>query len=152
MADRMTFPKTADDFIKQYSFKDEKQEYTNGAELISVFRVKQMMEHYFPEEEVRCKDGKHDCCEDCEFGENRDACIAYLKESMADHLIANGVTVQQWIPVTERLPKEEDADEHDCVLVHTSNRDNLIVAREAVWKCTEFVTHWQPLHEPPKGE
>ena len=58
----------------------------------------------------------------------------------------------KWIPVTERLPEEEDADEHDCVLVHTSNRDNLIVAREAVWKCTEFMTHWQPLHEPPKGE
>ena len=50
MADHMTFPKTAEDFIKQYSFKDEKQEYTNGAELMPVFRVKQMMEHYFPEE------------------------------------------------------------------------------------------------------
>ena len=59
---------------------------------------------------------------------------------------------QKWIPVTERLPEEQDADEHDCVLVHTRNRDNLIVAREAVWKCTEFITHWQPLHEPPKGE
>ena len=78
--------------------------------------------------------------------------VSHVFESFADHLIANGVTVQQWIPVSERLPEEEDADEHDCVLVHTSNRDNLIVAREAVWKCTEFVTHWQPLHEPPKGE
>lgn len=26
-------------------------------------------------------------------------------EGLADHLIANGVTVQKWIPVTERLPK-----------------------------------------------
>lgn len=59
MTEHMTFPKTAYDFIKQYSFKDEKQEYTNGAELISVFRVKQMMEHYFPEEVVRCKDCIH---------------------------------------------------------------------------------------------
>ena len=25
---------------------------------------------------------------------------------IADHLIANGVTVQRWIPVTERLPEE----------------------------------------------
>lgn len=70
----------------------------------------------------------------------------------ARKLMEDAPAVQQWIPVTERLPEEEDADEHDCVLVHTSNRDNLIVAREAVWKCTEFVTHWQPLHEPPKGE
>ena len=28
-------------------------------------------------------------------------------EKFADHLIANGVTVQQWIPVTERLPAED---------------------------------------------
>lgn len=48
MSDCMTFPKTADDFIEQYSFKDIKQEYTNGAELIPVFRVKQMLEHYYP--------------------------------------------------------------------------------------------------------
>ena len=31
----------------------------------------------------------------------------------ADHLISNGVTVQEWIPVTERLP---DNKEHDWVL------------------------------------
>ena len=27
--------------------------------------------------------------------------------SIADHLIANGVTMQQWIPVEERLPDKE---------------------------------------------
>ena len=47
MADCMTFPKTANEFIEQYSFKDKKQEYTNGAELIPVIRVEQMLEHYF---------------------------------------------------------------------------------------------------------
>ena len=47
MAECMAFPKTADEFIGQYKFTDTKQEYTNGAELIPVFRVKQMMEHYF---------------------------------------------------------------------------------------------------------
>ena len=26
-------------------------------------------------------------------------------EKIADHLIANGVTIQQWIPVKERLPE-----------------------------------------------
>ena len=28
-------------------------------------------------------------------------------EYLADHLIAHGVTVQEWIPVTERLPGRE---------------------------------------------
>lgn len=31
-----------------------------------------------------------------------------LEERIADHLIANGVTVQRWIPVTERRPEEND--------------------------------------------
>ena len=31
----------------------------------------------------------------------------YFIETIADNLIANGVTVQKWIPVTERLPETE---------------------------------------------
>ena len=27
-------------------------------------------------------------------------------EALADHLIANGVTVQRWIPTSEKLPKQ----------------------------------------------
>lgn len=42
---------TPEGFIRDFSFVDEKQVYTNGSELIAVFRVKQMMEHYFREVE-----------------------------------------------------------------------------------------------------
>ena len=45
--DTFDFPNTPEEFIAGYSFKDSKEVYTNGAELISVFRVKQMLEHYF---------------------------------------------------------------------------------------------------------
>ena len=34
-------------------------------------------------------------------------CRGDCMECMADHLIANGVTVQKWIHVTERLPEPE---------------------------------------------
>lgn len=37
----------------------------------------------------------HDYCEDCEYCEDSVACIAYLKNSMVDHLIANGVTLNE---------------------------------------------------------
>lgn len=40
-------------------------------------------------------------CEACEHNGHEDACIRYLKESMADHLLANGVTVQKWMPLPE---------------------------------------------------
>ena len=42
----INFPPTFEEFIKQYEFKDEKEIYTNGAKLISSFRVMQAWEHY----------------------------------------------------------------------------------------------------------
>lgn len=45
MFEEMKFPDTLDEFIKQYSFIDEEQIYTNGSELIHTFRVKQWEEH-----------------------------------------------------------------------------------------------------------
>lgn len=50
MGDQMSFPDTIEEFLEQYSFKDRKEEYTNGAKLIPVFRVLQALEHYFKEE------------------------------------------------------------------------------------------------------
>jgi hypothetical protein len=41
----MQFPRTLDEFIKEYSFTDNKEVYTNGSELIQVFRIKQWEEH-----------------------------------------------------------------------------------------------------------
>lgn len=45
MGEQMNFPDTLDEFIKQYSFIDRKEIYTNGSELIQTFRVKQWEEH-----------------------------------------------------------------------------------------------------------
>lgn len=41
MADLMTFPETLDEFIEQYKIVDSEQVYTNGAELVPIFRIKQ---------------------------------------------------------------------------------------------------------------
>ena len=77
----------------------------------------------------------------------------------ADHLLANGVTVQEWIPVTDDSPK-------NGVKVLIANED--IVRRgyrrpDGVWKYGAKLherwdklslfppTHWMPLPMPPKG-
>jgi hypothetical protein len=49
MADRMNYPKNPIEFVKDYSFKDTEELYTNGADLVPVFRVEQMLEHYMPD-------------------------------------------------------------------------------------------------------
>ena len=47
MADMMKYPKTPIEFIESYSFKDSDEIYTNGIKLVPVFRVTQMLEHYY---------------------------------------------------------------------------------------------------------
>lgn len=82
--------------------------------------------------------------------------------AISDRLLAAGVTIQKWIPVTERLP-EPDVN---CLVV-VSGRFEKIVFDCAIeiadyapvggWILEAFpewedplVTHWMPLPEPPK--
>lgn len=89
-------------------------------------------------------------------------------EYLADHLIAHGVTVQEWISVDDRLP---DNKEHDWVLAQVVE-DNGFMHIPTVMEYRQSkndwfeetygwlsdhngvftVTHWMPLPEPPKGE
>ena len=76
-----------------------------------------------------------------------------LAENIADDLIADGVTVHEWISVKDRLPTREDANETESILA--INKDEKYVGRW-VWDIvarwpTEF-TYWMPLPQPPKGE
>lgn len=45
MADMMMFPKTVDEFMEKYKIIDTEEVYTNGAELVPIFRMKQWFEH-----------------------------------------------------------------------------------------------------------
>lgn len=49
MGECMIFPENWEDFLGDYCFKDREEIYTNGSQLIPVFRVVQMVEHYFLE-------------------------------------------------------------------------------------------------------
>lgn len=70
-------------------------------------------------------------------------------EWMADHLIANGVTIQKWIPVTERLP--ECGQE---VIVYSGRLLKPTVFAYHFWNegfdSWARITHWMPLPKPPK--
>ena len=89
----------------------------------------------------------------------------------ADHLISNGVTVQEWISVDDRLP----SDEQDVLviahvwggrLVYVGSHKRVeaqkswltgITNKSSEWSLwgwsylkEPMVTHWMPLPEPPK--
>lgn len=76
-------------------------------------------------------------------------------EDMADGMIAHGVTVQEWISVTERLP-----DKGEIVLACGKRHATSGMFQGALrnnpklwnWKGNTLkeVTHWMPLPQPPK--
>ena len=63
----------------------------------------------------------------------------------------NGVTVQEWISVKDRLP--EQGEEAICIAAD----GDMMIGKYTEWgwmfPCYfEDLTHWMPLPEPPKGE
>lgn len=79
-------------------------------------------------------------------------------DRFADHLIANGVTVQEWISVDDRLPEEK----MNCIVHYKHaycDNDDFWAIGMCFYDGNKFqlywsykVTHWMPLPEPPKGE
>ena len=83
----------------------------------------------------------------------------YGNDDIAEKLIANGVTVQEWISVDDELPEVEGY----VVCIAKRNpfsRFMPMVARieKNGWvnpiteQYISEVTHWMPLPQPPKGE
>ena len=75
MSEQMEFPITFEKFAKEYGFKDDKEVYTNGSDLIPIFRVKQWIE----------QDNK-------------------LRTMEIDTAYECGKHANKWIPVTESTP------------------------------------------------
>ena len=85
-----------------------------------------------------------------------------MVSDIVDALIAHGVTVQEWIPVDDRLPEpKHEFDARNWYLVALSNGVVKELAYEFHnhsvfgygWRETAYpVTYWMPLPEPPKGE
>ena len=93
---------------------------------------------------------------------------------IADHLISNGVTVQEWISVEDKLPEVVSIHKGYrstvkksirvlCVCVQKSGKTMVKEGycewyndyNEPRWQIPgtiDDVTHWMPLPEPPKGE
>ena len=82
----------------------------------------------------------------------------YIFDQIADHLIANGVTVQNWIPVADRLPEESGeylAITANCVYgcLGYSTKHKAFNASDYIDNIAEIAcTHWMPLPQPPEGE
>ena len=78
--------------------------------------------------------------------------VAISQGNIADYLISNGVTVQEWISVKDRLPTIYDADADNCVLaIHKASNKRYYHWRSVADNPFDF-THWMKTPQPPKGE
>ena len=77
---------------------------------------------------------------------------------VVDFMMANGVTVQEWISVEDRLPEEDGY--YLCCIKSSLFPDRVYID---ILECdkgsfeeghiyTDTVTHWMPMPQPPKGE
>ena len=82
------------------------------------------------------------------------SCRSCNARNIADHLIAHGVTVQEWISVSSP-PKKPG--EYLCYFKYEPESPNIICQNtyygSGRWMSEQDrVTHWSYLPEPPKGE
>lgn len=87
--------------------------------------------------------------------------------AIADHLVSNGVMVQEWISVKDKLPPHN----HDVLVYRPDMAMKILVDNyygyygedDAEWHegwakygkdihNNPLITHWMPLPQPPKGE
>ena len=78
--------------------------------------------------------------------------------ALADHLIAHGVTIQEWISVDDELPGD-DSDVLACLRIGEESRICPASYAKGMWfdwifntPVTESITHWMPIPQPPKEE
>ena len=99
-----------------------------------------------------------DWCDDCPAENGEANC---KEEYIADHLIAHGVTVHEWISVKDRLPeiRERVLVYHDDGMIrfgiNYGGFDDVVSSiylNHNHHTCFSKVTHWMPLPQPPKGE
>ena len=83
--------------------------------------------------------------------------VPYFAERIADHLFSNGVTVQEWVSVDERLPQN-----FVSVLGYMTDAGEFPPVRECYTVGNAFffpalgdihpVSYWCEMPQPPKGD
>ena len=75
---------------------------------------------------------------------------------IADHLIAHGVTVQEWISTDKRMPTQEDATTEYVFTAYKNKNcyDVNISLWDTIIAYPDLYDYWMPLPmpQPPKGE
>lgn len=126
MNNSMDFPNAWREFLQGYSFKDKEQIYTNGSELIPVFRVEQMIEHYFGE-----------------FANYRWVSVEDKLPEHGDTVVIETTPNNYYIATYSINPSGICIEESGVWFIHNTT---------SIRPLTKGVTRWAPLPVSPKEE
>lgn len=163
MADMMTFPDTVEEFMEQYKIVDTDQVYTNGVEMVPIFRMEQWFEHLAM---VRTQMSVPDCisrqavidaiCTWDKFGVDERGRVVRWYERLEPYVHLRDVVMaieklpsaqpeQRWIPCSKRLP--EEYGEYRITWITSASGKRLIGDAEF-----EVTSVWDNEHDRFKGE
>lgn len=114
MCDVMSFPATVDEFMEQYKIVDREEVYTNGAEMVPIFRMKQWFEHEELKKAPTALDHIHNVVAEREYQrgykqakEEYDHKLTEIKSRIKDHYFHQGY---------ERGKADAEKEMHDNIL------------------------------------
>ena len=122
MADMMMFPNTVEEFMEQYKIVDTEKIYTNGADLVPIFRMMQWFEHVSATDTISRQMAIDAVCEHGTDLERRGItvlAVANHKQATVD-LLENLPSVQperktgRWILYDKRFPWMQDYKCSEC--------------------------------------
>ena len=103
-------------------------------------------------------------CNFCEHFQHKSACERHKKEVIADHLITNGVTLQEWVSVDDELPEKDGQYLIFTTQYFTPDHIDEIDHKDGIeisGYCKRYgflskngihAKYWRDIPQPPKGE
>lgn len=138
MGDIMQFPETVEEFMQQYKITDTQQVYTNGTELVPIFRMKQWFEAH-KRRWIPCSE---------RLPENRDVWEQYTVLLCVYRPAWYGddeYTVEKFV-----LPAEYNYEQKVWRVSGSGEIINALIEEKSPWR--SYISHWMPLPEPPEEE
>ena len=146
--EQMEFPETFEGFAKEFGFKDEKEVYSNGIDLIPIFRVKQWLE-----QDNKLRAIEMDTAYEC--GKHSNRWIPVSERIAKFPCLACDIFEQIFIPTNIVMINNRCYDGKDFafdVEKFLKGKEVILCDGEKAYELPREIIAWMPLPEPYKEE